>query len=1175
MRLKSIKLAGFKSFVDPTTVNLPQNLTAIVGPNGCGKSNVIDAVRWVMGESSAKHLRGESMTDVIFNGSSTRKPIGQASIELEFDNSDGTLVGELGAFAEIAIKRSVNRDGQSNYYLNGTRCRRKDITDIFLGTGLGPRSYAIIEQGTISRLIEARPEDLRVFIEEAAGISKYKERRRETENRMQRTRENLDRLGDVREELDRQLQHLNRQSQTAEKYKNLKEEERLYKAQLHALRWRSLDASVQNHTRAIRDLELKREQQITVQVSVETALEVHHSELIQLNEDFNRIQGEYYSLGAEVARLEQHIRHQKQRELDVQRDLADVNSTLDQVSSHLKTDQTLMAELDAQMQVLEPEWDLLQSTQDESAEHLLLAEEHMQHWQFEWDQFNTKASESSQKAQVEQSRIEQLEQAIRRGLERIKRLIEERGTLHDADLEAGVQLLHEHLEQAQEVLATHEEQVANQRNEIDNQRQHNHVLGKTLDQMKSVLQGKKGRLASLEALQQAAMGDNRAAVAQWLKTQNLEAAPRLADQLAVNGGWEAAVETVLGRSLQAVCVNTVAQVGEEIASLQGNLSFVSDESTDMHVQGIDLRETCTKAPRLLDFVRSSQGGEQLLTGVYCVETLADAFVLQTQLNALESVVTREGIWLGPNWLRIQQEENKTAGVLARKQQIEQLKADITQDEENIALLTQQLDEGRQCLLDCEHRRETLSQELTLANRKIADLKAQLSAKEVRLEQFSMRRQRLEHELREIQGQVEIDQAAINQSRLTLQDALDVMAGNNHRREELLLIRDQRRSALDEARQTARAHKDDAHRIALQLRALKTQRESTVLAVERLRGQQQQLEQRRNHLLESLQHNDEPVDVLQASLEDSLEQRLLVEEKMTNARRYLENAEHKRQSLEKQRVEAEQHIQTCRSELEQRRMETQAFEIRQAAALEQIHELRADLNALQQMMPAEATELAWEAELESLAAKISRLGAINLAAIDEYQTELERKNYLDSQHADLIEALETLEGAIRKIDKETRNRFKETFELVNGGLQELFPKVFGGGHAYLELTGEDLLDTGVAIMARPPGKRNSTIHLLSGGEKALTAIALVFSIFRLNPAPFCMLDEVDAPLDDANVGRFCRLVKEMSQNVQFIYISHNKVAMEMAHVLMGVTMQEPGVSRLVSVNVDEAAAMAAM
>ena len=1175
MRLKSIKLAGFKSFVDPTTVSLTQNLTAIVGPNGCGKSNVIDAVRWVMGESSAKHLRGESMTDVIFNGSSSRKPIGQASIELVFDNSDGTMPGEIGKFAEIAIKRTVNRESQSQYYLNGTRCRRKDITDIFLGTGLGPRSYAIIEQGTISRLIEAKPEDLRVFIEEAAGISKYKERRRETENRMRRTRDNLDRLDDVREELNRQLQHLHRQSQTAEKYKGFKEDERLLKAQLQALHWRSLDGKIAVYDDAIRDLELKREERLTAQISVENALETHHAEWTQLSDHFNGVQSEYYTLGAEVARLEQTIQHQKQREQEVQSDLADVAESLKQTVDHIETDQLQLEELNEKVLVHEPEWEILQAQQEEASERLLLADEAMQAWQSEWDQFNSGASESSQTAQVEQSRIEQLEQNTQRGLDRIERFTQERETLRDTGLDSDVQLLNEQLSEEQMNFESKEDRLESIRGELDQQRQSNSALNKDLNQLRSTLQSNKGRFASLDALQQAAMGDLSVKVTQWLQTHTLDAAPRFADQLEVESGWETAVETVLGKSLQAICIDEVLELGESVQNLKGSLHFVSAENPAQTPPSVDLEALYTKAPKLLDTVSSSHRGTQMLAGIYCVETLDDALALRSQLSTLESVVTRDGLWMGPNWLRVQKGENSDAGVLARKQQIETLHLEIETLEEQEAELVERLDVGREKLLDIEELRENISQEINQGNRKVSDLKAQLSAKEVRLEQFSMRRQRLEGDILEAQEQVLTDQEQLKSSRLILQDALDIMAEDNQRREDLLEVRDQRRASLDDIRQTARGYKDDGHRLALEIQTLKSQLDATALALERLKGQRQQLLQRKESLSDGLGVGDNPTELLQETLEELLEKRLLAEEGVAKARTAQESAEQNRQNLEKQRSEAEQQIQHFRSELEKQRIEVQGLGVRRLTALEQLKEQQYDLATVLENLPDEATEQAWTEELEKMAARINRLGAINLAAIDEYQTEAQRKTYLDTQHADLIEALETLEGAIRKIDKETRSRFKETFEKVNSGLQELFPKVFGGGHAYLELTGDDLLDTGVAIMARPPGKRNSTIHLLSGGEKALTAIALVFSIFRLNPAPFCMLDEVDAPLDDANVARFCRLVKEMSQEVQFIYISHNKVAMEMAHVLMGVTMQEPGVSRLVSVDVSEAAAMAAM
>ena len=539
MRLKCIKLAGFKSFVDPTTVSFPNNLSAVVGPNGCGKSNVIDAVRWVMGESSAKHLRGESMTDVIFNGSNARKPTTQASVELVFDNSDNTLAGEYAKYNEVAIKRVVTRDAQSNYYLNSTKCRRKDITDIFLGTGLGPRSYAIIEQGMISRLIEAKPEELRIFIEEAAGISKYKERRRETENRMKRTRENLERLEDLREELGRQLQHLERQAQAAEKYKQYKEEERLLRAQLQALRWKSVDLSVSDYEKVIRDLEVKLEACVADQRAMDAEIEKHRDVHTEVNDKLNEVQGRFYGLGADIARIEQTIQHQKERGSQLRRDLQDTIEACREAEEQLRSDQAHAEELSAKLLELEPELEMVQAQAEESAEALALAEDAMHNWQTEWDEFNHAANEPRQKAQVEQSRIQHLEQSIERLRDRIERLNLEKDTLSAGPLEEEVAELEERVAEADLQLEEKQANATELQDQINQKREENNQVGQELDHLKSDIQAMKGRHASLEALQQAALGESD--VVEWLEQHGLQQNQRLATEIKVQSGWEKAI----------------------------------------------------------------------------------------------------------------------------------------------------------------------------------------------------------------------------------------------------------------------------------------------------------------------------------------------------------------------------------------------------------------------------------------------------------------------------------------------------------------------------------------------------------------------------------------------------------------------------------------------------------
>jgi chromosome segregation protein len=1159
MRLKCIKLAGFKSFVDPTTVNFPSNMAAVVGPNGCGKSNIIDAVRWVMGESSAKNLRGESMTDVIFNGSTSRKPVSQASIELVFDNSDGTLVGEYASYAEISIRRKVTRDSQNSYYLNGTKCRRRDITDIFLGTGLGPRSYSIIEQGMISKLIEAKPEDLRNFIEEAAGISKYKERRRETENRIRRTHENLARLTDLREELERQLERLHRQAQAAEKYQEYKAEERQLKAQLSALRWQALNEQVAQREAVIGNQEIGFEALVADQrnadASIERLRDGHHD----LSERFNVVQGRFYSVGGDIARVEQSIQHGQQRLRQLQDDLREAERSRLETESHLGHDRTLLATLGEELEMLEPEQEMTVAAAEESAASLEDAESAMHGWQEKWDSFNLSSAEPRRQAEVQQSRIQQLESSLERLAERQRRLADELQLLVADPEDAAILQLDEDLatrEMTLEELHVGEEQAVERLEQLRNELQQ---ASQAQQQAQGELQRLNGRLASLEALQQAAL-DPDTGTAEWLRDHDLTERPRLAEGLRVEPGWELAVETVLGADLQAVLVDDFKDL--DLAGFQqGDLRLVSASAESARVPG-----------SLLDKVDSAQDLTSWLGQVLPVENLDEALARRGQLTAGQSLISRDGYWVGRHFLRVRRASEAQSGVLARGQELQRLGLERDEREATLATLEEQLLDLREQQSRQEEAREDLRRRVQDETRQQSELRAQLSAAKVKVEQLTLRRTRLDDELAELGEQRAIEHEHLGESRLQLQDALDSMALDTEQRELLQAQRDSLREQLDRVRQEARQHKDHTHQLAVRLGSLRAQHDSTRQALERLEMQSERLTEKREQLNLNLEEGEAPLEELRLKLEELLERRMAVDDEMRTAKNALEDADRELRDAEKRRTQAEQQSQLLRGQLEQQRMEWQSLTVRRTTLQDQLLEDGYDLHGVLATLTAEANEKEAEEELERIAGRIQRLGAINLAAIDEYQQQSERKRYLDAQNADLVEALDTLENVIRKIDKETRNRFKETFDQINSGIQALFPKVFGGGSAYLELTGEDLLDTGVTIMARPPGKKNSTIHLLSGGEKALTALALVFAIFKLNPAPFCMLDEVDAPLDDANVGRYARLVKEMSQTVQFIYITHNKIAMEMADQLMGVTMHEPGCSRLVAVDVEEAMAL---
>ncbi|WP_272975386.1 chromosome segregation protein SMC, partial [Alcanivorax jadensis] len=793
MRLKSIKLAGFKSFVDPTTTNFPENLTAVVGPNGCGKSNIIDAVRWVMGESSAKHLRGESMADVIFNGSNARKPVAQASIELIFDNSDATVTGEYGKFNEISVKRQVTRDGQSNYFLNGTKCRRKDISDIFLGTGLGPRSYAIIEQGMISRLIEAKPEELRVYIEEAAGISKYKARRRETENRIRRTRENLERLTDIRDELERQLERLSRQASAAEKYKQYKEEERLKGAQLKALRWKGLDGQVKQLDHVIGELDVSMEAKIAEQRHVDAEVERLRDKHHEVQEHFNQVQQHFYALGAEVARLEQSIQHQRERKQQLYEELDQIKASWQESDEHLRVDSEKVAELDAILAEREPELELISEQQEASAEALALAEETMQNWQQEWEEFNGQSGESRRQAEVEQSRIQHLEKSQDRLKERIERLKKEQESLDSGPLAQEMRQLEEQVEQYRGQSEENELRSESLQEDINRMRRENGDRGRQLDEAREKLQTLKGRRTSLEALQKAAMGDD-GAVSDWLNRHELDAEPRLADQVQVDEGWEKALEAVLGDSIQAVAISGLDQVSDWLGDLShGRLALFSPAS---------VKGSGSKGKLLRDHVQG-QVPEGLLAGVYVADDLNAALALRGQLDAYESVVTRDGICLGPDWLKVAKEEDQEAGILERRRELEQLEGEIETLQTTVDDLKEQLDSTREQIGELEEEREDVQRQASRINRELGEINAQVSARQVRLEQITMRRERLGRELEEANEQHAQEQEQMKEARGVLAEALDAMEADSGQREALLSRRDELRLRLDEARQKAR------------------------------------------------------------------------------------------------------------------------------------------------------------------------------------------------------------------------------------------------------------------------------------------------------------------------------------------------------------------------------------
>ena len=1164
MRLSTIKLAGFKSFVDPTVLHLPTNLTGICGPNGCGKSNIIDAIRWVMGESAASRLRGEAITDVIFSGSSGRKPVGQATVELIFDNSDATLGGEYATFNEVSVKRTVGRDAQSDYFLNGVRCRRRDITDLFLGTGLGARSYSIIEQGVISDIVESRPEQLRIHLEEAAGVSRYKERRKETESRIKATRENLDRVKDVREEVEKQLDHLNRQARAAERWKKLKEERALREAELRALNYRSVSAELDSHRQALREAETALEGKLAAQRHLEAEIETGREAHQQHIEAMNAVQAEVYQVGAELARVEQQIKHHREMLERLQQDREESERTWTELADHISADEAQRGELQAAVAAAEPESGRLHDVETQAARALTEAEAAHAAWQQRWEAHSGQTASTSREAEVERTHIDHLDRQTLDLSRRREALRNERKNYDLDALAAAAQgLADEHASLKTQVDA-HSQNL--DRHKADAER----LLGEErqaqtwLAEANAQKQTLRGRIASLEALQRAALGRDRDAARDWLKQVGLSDGERLGARLKVNDGWDRAVETVLAGMLEAVLV-------DDPAAHAGDLSAIS--KTDITLVGGDETLDADTAGTLAAEASGPAAARALLAQVRTAETLDDARAIATTLAPAHTVITRDGVWLGPGFARVRRAEGGQVGVLTRERELHEAAAELAATEKRITELQERQAEVRDQRRAAEQARDDAQRDSYGAHRRLSELAGEMQSRQGRIDGARARLAAIDAEHGDIETALAENEQLLQAARGRMQTAVANMGEHEQARVALEAERRQLLERREAARADAQEASDAAHRHAISLESRRVTLAALEQSLARMHTQREQLDRHRTDLDARLAAGGDPIAELEKERQVCLDQRLTVDRKMIDARRVLDESANALQEREHARHAAEQAMAGERDALEKLRLEEQGHRLRAEQLADAIRAAGLEIEPLLANLSDEVQPEAWQEKITDIDARIARLEPVNLAAISEHAEAAQRKEYLDAQMTDLTTALETLENAIRKIDRETRERFKDTFDRVNAGFQSLFPKLFGGGHAYLELTGEDLLDAGVTMMARPPGKRNSHISLLSGGEKAMTAMALVMAIFNLNPAPFCLLDEVDAPMDEGNVGRFGQLVRDMSERVQFLVVTHNKATMEMTHQLCGVTMREPGVSRLVQVDLAEATRLA--
>ncbi|MFX1803352.1 chromosome segregation protein SMC [Paraburkholderia sp. A1BS-2L] len=1168
MRLTSIKLAGFKSFVDPTHFQVPGQLVGVVGPNGCGKSNIIDAVRWVLGESRASELRGESMQDVIFNGSTARKPGSRASVELVFDNADGRAAGQWGQYAEIAVKRVLTRDGTSSYYINNLPARRRDIQDIFLGTGLGPRAYAIIGQGMIARIIEAKPEELRVFLEEAAGVSKYKERRRETENRLHDTRENLTRVEDIVRELSTNLEKLEGQAVVATRFRELQAEGEEKQRLLWLLRKNEAAGEQQRQQRAIEqaqiDLERHTAQLREVEAQLETLRVAHYS----ASDAMQGAQGSLYEANAEVSRLEAEIKFIVESRNRVQAQIAALTAQREQWQVQAQKAQDDIADAEEQLAMGEEKAAIAEEQAAAKQEALPALENRWRDAQSQLNDERAGIARTEQAIKLEAAHQRNADQMLQQLQQRHERLNSEEGGL-DAPDEAQLEELRMQLAEQEEILHEAQQRLADAQEAVPRLDAERRAAHERVQAEGAQIHQLEARLAALKQLQENVQTEGK--IQPWLERHELGALPRLWKKLHVEAGWETGLEAVLRERLAALEVS--------------NLDWVKAFATDAPPAKLAFYAPPPAGPALaapagltplLSLVRIDDAGlravlNEWLGTTFVAADLAEALAKRAQLPEGGAFVVKAGHVVTRVGVQLYAADSEQAGMLARQQEIENLTRQVRAQ----ALLA---DDARAVAVRAEAAHTQAAQALTEVRQQAERATQRVHALQMEVlkltqahERYTARSTQIREELEEIRAQIEEQRALRAESEANFERHDVELAELQARFEDNQLafeaLDEELGSARNEARDLERAAGDArfaARNMANRIEELKRniqvahdQSERVAASLEDARAELETINEQTAH----------------TGLQDALEIRAEKEEALRAARAELDDLSAKLRAADEMRLTAERALQPLRDRITELQLKEQAARLNGEQFVEQLQAAGVDETALQEKLSPDLKPSYLQGEVTRINNAITALGPVNMAALDELAAAKERKVFLDAQSADLTSAIETLEDAIRKIDQETRTLLQGTFDEVNRHFGDLFPRLFGGGQAKLIMTGDEILDAGVQVMAQPPGKKNSTIHLLSGGEKALTATALVFAMFQLNPAPFCLLDEVDAPLDDANTERFANLVRAMSDKTQFLFISHNKIAMEMAQQLIGVTMQEQGVSRIVAVDMETAAGFA--
>jgi chromosome segregation protein len=1166
LRLTHLKLAGFKSFVDPTTIHLHGQRVGVVGPNGCGKSNVMESVRWVLGESSAKEMRADAMDAVIFNGSGNRKAISRASVELVFDNSLGGASGEWSQYAEISVKRVIERDKGSTYYINNTAVRRRDVADLFLGTGLGGRAYAIIGQNTISRIVEAKPEELRVFLEEAAGISKYKERRRETELRLRDTRENLERVEYISREMNKQIIKLESQAVVTQKFHALQEAHMLAEAQWWWLRKRDAVLEHETASQSVEKAVNALEAQMAALRSSELELEKSRQQHQEVSAQLHTTQAAFYEANAQVSNLGLQV---KQSEEARDRLLQEQQQIQRQVEHRAQQQQQLQAQLAEKISALTT----AESAVEQHTAHLQTMQQglpeqsaNLQNVQQAANVAQQAVQQSRQQIQLEQNNIGFIQRNLNEISQRLQQLHHELGQWALPDMQA-LQSYRQQLAEQQALLQKEEQQLAQLRTEENSQqatlqqaRTHWQQAQRGLNQLEAEIQ-------SLQKLQQSMKQDQQ--LGPWLQKTGMQSASRLWQAVQIDNAWQAALEAFLGHRLNAVLPETVpdwSTLAHPQAALSIAVPAAEIESLPEQWQGLSsLYSLLTvKQPEIAAAL------QHWLVGIYVLDDVEKLSAYQAKLPAGVSLLTKSGDVYQRYSVVFHGRQNQMQGVLERQQQLDSLQSGLAESQKNVSQAQVEAQALEQSLQTIRQQQQQSHQQIKQLTSNMHDAQMQVSRLQQAHDNALRRQTALQQDIAQAESRQAMLTEEVEQSQSKITEHQSQFTGLEQAARETQTQKQQAEQSYfnlrDSVQQAEKAHQSQVFEQTLLKNAVSDLQQRLSINEQDTHNLQHRLADTEQALAIS------NMETLKANLAYALTQQHESEQALAQARNLLAEQETALQTQERNRMQVEQQLHPLRDAVEQRRLKQQECRLQVEQCQTALAETGLEEAVIQQGLDVDSKVHVLAQTTQRLQLQIQQLGSVNMAAIEELSVEKERKGYLDSQLKDLLTASETLEEAIQKIDRETRGKLRATFDEANRNFGELFQTLFNGGQAKLELLGDEILDTGVQVFAQPPGKKNTTIQLLSGGEKALTAMALVFALFRLNPAPFCLMDEVDAPLDDSNTERFCQLVRVMSEKTQFLFVSHNKITMEMSQQLIGVTMQESGVSRIVDVDIDEAIRM---